>query len=309
MLTQTNFGSNQNDTEKDTNEMISNITTKPSQIKIENIIPTITPENAISNLSSVKMEFGNSGNNVGVNGDYVNHYFYNFGALSLMDDDDEKEEKILRPKKRMRNGSFKLPDPDEIKNDDMEKYKEILINSDSSSFDSFVQRLSKIKIYSNEEKELIKDIRRKIKNRESARKSRMNKKNKVDDLEKKLKKLTERTHKAKEIMSVLKKENNEIKSEIQFLLNLIKNNPIFANLFNEYITNNNKELQEKLNFQSYYLTILYSLGLISNNMETSPISIQKINEYISNIASCHNEFRKVDNIKSEEDSGSSIEVF
>jgi len=197
-------------------------------------------------------------------------------------------------------------------------YKDSLVFLDSISFDKFIQKLTKKKNFSSEEKELVKDLRRKIKNRESARKSRMNKKSKVEDLEKKVKKLTDSTYNLREYIAVLKNENSKLKEEIVYLMNLIQKNPIFSNLFNEYILNpQNEAFFSSLNSQSFFLlTLLYSFGLISN-VESYPQSLNQISGVIYNNngegMNCRNEYIKetenYPNYKNEEDSGSSIEVF
>lgn len=95
---------------------------------------------------------------------------------------------IIRPKKRLRSGEAKLPTPEKLANENLDNFKSGLVSLNSLDFESFISKLNKVKIYTSEEKALVKEVRKKIKNRESARKSRINKKNKVEDLEDKIKK-------------------------------------------------------------------------------------------------------------------------
>jgi len=244
-------------------------------------------------------------------------YPMTFPESSFSFDDDYliKEEKILRPKKRKRNGEVKVVDPDEMEGDSLTKHKDSLIFMDSISFDKFVQKLSKKKTFTSEEKELVKDLRRKIKNRESARKSRMNKKSKVEDLEIKVKKLHDSTTYLSEYVAVLKNENKQLKEEIVYLMNLIQRNPIFSTLFQEYLLNPQNEFFSTLNsHQSLFLmALLYSFGLLTN-VESFPDTISQIKTIYNNeVTTCGKEYMKetesFPNYKNEEDSGSSIEAF
>jgi len=260
----------------------------------------------ISFGTQVKME--QNDNNL-----FKSGYSISFPNYSFDEDYLEKEEKILRPKKRRRKGEVKvIKEPDDIEGDLM-KNKDSLIFMDSISFDKFIQKLSKKKSFTSEEKELVKDLRRKIKNRESARKSRMNKKSKVEDLEKKVKKLHDSTTYLSEYVAVLKNENKQLKEEIVYLMNLIQKNPIFSKLFQEYLLNpQNEEFFNKLNSQSLFLmALIYSLGLITN-VESYPDTISQLKTIYNNEGTnCRNEYiKESDNyFKNEEDSGSSIEAF
>jgi len=260
----------------------------------------------LSNFGMVKTE-DNKGFKTGIG------YTLPFPDYSFDDDYMKKEEKILRPKKRRRNGEVKVIEPEDIEGDSLTKHKDSLIFMDSISFDKFIQKLSKKKNFTSEEKELIKDLRRKIKNRESARKSRMNKKSKVEDLEKKVKKLHDSTTYLSEYVAVLKNENKQLKEEIVYLMNLIQRNPIFSSLFQEYLLNpQNEEFFSTLNSQSLFLmALLYSLGLMTN-VESYPDTISQLKAIYNERLNCRNEYIKESenyNYKSEEDSGSSIEAF
>jgi len=165
----------------------------------------------------------------------------------LIDEEVDRKE-IIRPKKRVKTTLVKLPNPETI-----ESLKDTLVSLNSVDFEDFIQKFTENKKrLSKEERDVIKDLRRKVKNRESARKSRINKKNKVDILEKKIEILQENTDNMKEYVSVLKNENNNIKSEISYLYNLIQSNPMMKNLFAVYSMNPESFIQT-MNTQSSYL--------------------------------------------------------
>jgi len=203
--------------------------------------------------------------------------------------DEDDIEEIIRPKKRLRTGEAKLPVPEKIAKGNLEDFKRGLVSLNSIDFEAYMLKLNKIKIYTNEEKEVIKDIRRKIKNRESARKSRLNKKNKVDDLEVKIKKLAQVTFKMKEAVSILKKENNQIKNEINFLVGMINSNPILSKIYQDLLSNPFQENIVMKNNQ-YLLSLLFSSGLVSN-VEMDPNSLNQLN-HISNhsYGQCNQQF-------------------
>jgi len=52
-------------------------------------------------------------------------------------------------------------------------------------------------------------------------------------------------------------KNNNMRSEVQYLTNLIQNNPMMNNLFSSYLTNP-ESFQQQMNSQSNYLySLLY----------------------------------------------------
>jgi len=95
------------------------------------------------------------------------------------------EEGMSRPKKKRKKSDGELPEPSEVL--DIEDVLNVLVTMDSESFDDYVNQISSFREIglTNDENNLVKDMRRKIKNRESARKCRQNKKNKMELLEEK----------------------------------------------------------------------------------------------------------------------------
>jgi len=153
----------------------------------------------------------------------------------------------------------------------IDEYQNILVSLDSDVFDDFVAQVTKNREQglSNEETTVIKDIRRRIKNRESARKCRQNRKNKMGTLEEKIKYLTEDTNELQTDIAAYKRENKCLTDEVQFLQNIINSNPIFSTIFQEYTNAPQEKRQEllknSLNSQSFFLlAVMFSFGIVFN---------------------------------------------
>lgn len=90
--------------------------------------------------------------------------------------------------------------------------------------------------------------------------------------------MTKVTFKLKEKVSILKKENNEMKSEVSFLLGLINSNPVLAKLYQDIMINpTNENLFMSMNANQYLLSLLFSSGLL-NNVGMSPSCLSQLND-------------------------------
>jgi len=174
-----------------------------------------------------------------------------------------------RPSKKRKKNSDGLPDPRELKN--IEDVQNILVTIDSNVFDDYISQVTKYRErgLTNEETNIVKDIRRRIKNRESARKCRQNRKNKMESLEEKIKDLNEETHQLQEDIVSYRKENQCLTDEINYLQNVINNNPVFGTIFQEYSNAPPEKRQEilktSISSQSFFLlAVMFSFGILFN---------------------------------------------
>jgi len=181
----------------------------------------------------------------------------------------ENDSESKRAKKKRKKNTDELPPPSELSN--IETVQNILVNFDSNLFDEYISQVSKFRDgnLTKEETNIIKDIRRRIKNRESARKCRQNRKNKLETLEEKIKNLSEETHALQEDISSYKKENQCLAEEVKYLQNIINNNPIFSTIFQEYSNAPSDKRQEVLvnsiSSQSFFLlAVMFSFGIVFN---------------------------------------------
>jgi len=188
-------------------------------------------------------------------------------SLPMSQDVNETKSK-KRPRKKKKNME-ELPSPNGLTN--IEDVQNILVTLDSEVFDEYIGQVTKFRErgLSNEETNVVKDIRRRIKNRESARKCRQNRKNKMGTLEEKIKALVDETHQLQEDIAGYKKENQCLEEEVQFLQNIIYNNPIFSTVFQEYSNAPPEKrldiLKNALSSQSFFLlAVMFSFGIVFN---------------------------------------------
>jgi len=135
-----------------------------------------------------------------------------------------------RPKKRKRaQPANSLPDPTKVEN--LKKYEDPLIASDSVTFGEFETKLRSSRKISTTEDKLLKSIRRKINNRESARRSRANAKQKVSTLEQEIEKLKEDTSIMKQRLRQLEGRNAALEGELNHHKSIVRNNPAIHHLF------------------------------------------------------------------------------
>jgi len=150
-----------------------------------------------------------------------------FGAATHLDDDDSCGP---RAKKRPRiDMEDDMPEPSSVKN--LKTITEKLAALDSDAFQEYVDRLESLRKLTSAELNEIKKIRRRIHNRESARKSRQEKREWTDDLDEKIKALTDQLHQTKLEVASLAAENQSLRNEIAFSYHLIANNPVLSQLY------------------------------------------------------------------------------
>jgi len=150
-----------------------------------------------------------------VNMQMYNNYGYTGNVSTYVKDEN------TRPRKRKRKSTVALPAANELVNINIKDYEDSLIALDSQTFDEYVEGAYRFRKYTEEEKEYFRDIRRRIKNRESARKSRMNKRTKLDTLSVQVKDLNDHTSLLIQENEQLKQENFQLKNEVIYLKNII----------------------------------------------------------------------------------------
>jgi len=174
-----------------------------------------------------------------------------------------------RAKKKRKKNTDDLPHPSNLTN--IEAVQNILVNYDSDVFDDYIGQVTKYRDgkLTKDETNNNKDIRRRIKNRESARKCRQNRKNKLETLEEKIKNLGNETQQLQEDISSYKKENQCLTEEVKYLQNIINNNPIFSTIFQEYSIappdKRQEVLENSISSQSFFLlAVMFSFGIVFN---------------------------------------------
>jgi len=122
-----------------------------------------------------------------------------------------------------------LPQPAQVPN--LIVLEGVVASVDSVVFESFVSELKNFRALTGAEEAMIKRVTKKIKNRESARKSRQAKKDHNADLETQVSDLDDQNNELKQTMSALESENRAIRNEITFTENLITQNPLLSKLY------------------------------------------------------------------------------
>lgn len=113
--------------------------------------------------------------------------------------------------------------------------REQLLVLSTEDFDSYVLHVQASRDLTNEEKSEMKTIRRRIRNRESARESRSNKKDYVERLQSRVDTL--KTHNKQLSLQIhgMQSENQALKDEVVYLQDMIKRTPALENLFNAFL--------------------------------------------------------------------------
>jgi len=178
---------------------------------------------------------------------------------------------LKRPKKRKRKSNVHLPEAEKLEN--VKSFEDALLSLDSISFDEYIKKTMNSRSLPEEEIELVKDIKRRIKNRESARKSRNIKRSKLDNLEGKVKELKEENTSLKNEVSYLRQYNSQLQMEVIKLNNIsYTTTPI-----KEEVDSSHKGITT----QSIVLfVVLFSFGLLWN-LDTNTF-ISSIGGYKSN---------------------------
>jgi len=149
---------------------------------------------------------------------------------------------VLRNSKTENKKDLVPPRGIKIQNDDLPspqmmfsvlKFREALGTLDTDSLDEYMSRVNKYRTLSDEEKDELKLIYRRIKNRAAARRSRRDKRDHVADLEKEVKQLKSQVEHMRMELASLRAENTYLKDEIQFSAAIINSNPTLSQLYTE----------------------------------------------------------------------------
>lgn len=148
--------------------------------------------------------------------------------LRFTDEDEDDSDSTSRARKRPRI-ELEMPDPATVKN--VKHHFEELTALDSATFDHFVQRLAAARKITTLEQAELKKMKRRIHNRESARRSRQDKRSHAGALEEQVRALTDQLNEMKLEVATLSAANSQLQNEIEFSTQLIRASPILAQLF------------------------------------------------------------------------------
>jgi len=143
-----------------------------------------------------------------------------------------------RPQKKRKTKKggdvHKLPPASEIPlNDWISKNQAALVALDSISFEEYISVVEKRKTeFTPKEAAQLKDIRRKIRNRESARNSRQKKKDKLEGLQSQVNELRDHNAALREEISSLDAQKQALHNELAHIHKVISQNPQIRQLFN-----------------------------------------------------------------------------
>jgi len=149
---------------------------------------------------------------------------------------------------------------------DLKKYEDALLSLDSMSFEEYIGKVMNHRRFTENDNNLVKDIKRRIRNRESARKSRRNKKTKIEVLQDKVNQLNgenlglkQDVYGLKQDVCNLTQENINLKNEVVYWRELNNNKPKSPD--NEM----NSSAPGGLSTQSVILfVVLFSFGMLWN---------------------------------------------
>jgi len=144
------------------------------------------------------------------------------------EEDDSSDSSASRARKRPRI-EMDVPEPASVKN--IKTISERLTALDSDTFDDFIARIEAVRKLSSAEVMEVKKMKRRIANRESARKSRQEKREHTDLLDQQIRQLTDELHATKLEVASLAAQNVSLRSEIAFSYHLIAANPVLAQLY------------------------------------------------------------------------------
>jgi len=145
-------------------------------------------------------------------------------------EDDEEISSSGRARKRPRL-EFELPDPRLIKN--VKQHVDEITALDSEHFDEFVRRLEQTRKLPASELNELKKMKRRIHNRESARRSRQDKRDTSSHLEEQVRNLTAQLNEMRLEVATLQANNSQLQNEIEFSSQLIRSSPVLSKLFAE----------------------------------------------------------------------------
>lgn len=143
-------------------------------------------------------------------------------------DDEESSSSSGRARKRPRI-ELETPDPRLITN--VKHHVDELTALDSEHFDEFVSRLEASRKVSAAEHSELKKMKRRIHNRESARRSRQDKRDHAGHLEEQVRHLADQLAEMRLEVATLQAANSQLKNEIEFSSQLIRSSPVLSQLF------------------------------------------------------------------------------
>jgi len=262
-------------------QSISSFSDVGSPVHYPDHLPQPSPENQIVNMPDPNYVYFDN-NNIGYSydsntGTYIpvtvtvgeNVYpqqsmnGYNYTTSGDMRSYYVSDDENIRPRKRKRKSKVDLPAPNNLKN--VKDYEDSLIALDSQTFDEYVEGAYQYRKYSEEEKEYFRDLRRRIKNRESARKSRMNKRTKLDTLSGQVKDLNDHTMLLQQENDSLKRENSQLKNEVIYLKNVISTYSYGNHGNNNTVKEEEPSSSKSISTHSILLfVLLFSFGILWN---------------------------------------------
>jgi hypothetical protein len=132
---------------------------------------------------------------------------------------DDKDVLVSDPKKRKRTNA--LPDPTQVRS--IFDHEEGLSQLSTQDFQEYITMAGVSRRFSTEERQFLDKIAKKIKNRESARRSRANKKTKFQDLEEAIRSRDKEIEILKSENELLKKENGDLRNRVSYFTSLLNN--------------------------------------------------------------------------------------
>lgn len=156
--------------------------------------------------------------------------------------------------------------------------REQLLVMCTSDFDIYMKHVTAHNDISAEELQDLKNIRRRIRNRESARESRSNKKDYVDKLQNRVETLKNHNKSLSLQIHGMQSENQSLKDEVVFLQDMIKKTPALENLFNAllYISNSQQSSSSSSTSSAapaFNLSSLIGAPVVAANNTSQPTPI------------------------------------
>eukprot|EP01130_Rhizamoeba_saxonica_P011352 TRINITY_DN4719_c0_g1_i1.p1 TRINITY_DN4719_c0_g1~~TRINITY_DN4719_c0_g1_i1.p1 ORF type:complete len:527 (-),score=148.03 TRINITY_DN4719_c0_g1_i1:85-1665(-) len=136
----------------------------------------------------------------------------------------------------------------------------------SEDYENYVKELQRFKKFSDSDKKIIVEQRRKIKNRESAHESRVRKKNYIQELEQRVNELNEENSRLKENIQSMAHENVQLKGNVVYLQNVVEKSGL-ANMFQTGVSYMNNMKTQQANVKTggvMLLILLLSFGVFFN---------------------------------------------
>jgi hypothetical protein len=156
-------------------------------------------------------------------------------TLSANDEEDDGDRLTLpsRKRRRLEESLSRLSLPEARKAVDLMLLQDQLVNLDSDQFHEYVSEVERGRPLSRAEQQLSRTLKRRILNRESARRSRQERKDQVGIMEERIDALARELQETKLEAAQLTATNAAMRDEIAFSRRLIRSNPVLAQLYDE----------------------------------------------------------------------------